>query len=231
MRIAQSITVVLLGCLYGVAVEAQQTRIAVPAITFLDEQPRAYRVGEALKLNGNYQDLKRVGGASNLQVRIFKASREDLLYRFKNLTSDGCVIYPSRLYKAREYDGGVKILSKSDRPSPIILTESWLATNGKQQVFDQDYLLVFERSGETGEILKLREQDVKPYFAIGFAFVVKAPTRPLKGMQVEVLARAESAAQAEAFERIQQIAGRTGGVGKNPEEPKVPCKTFFRLEF
>jgi hypothetical protein len=244
MRITYSITLALLGCLCGGTVEAQQAHIKVPAVRVIDEEGRAYRVGEALKLNLDYRDLKPLGGANNLQVRIFKASREALLHRFKNLASDGCVIYPSRLYKAREYDGGIRILSTSSgsgRPSPVILTESWLATGG-DLVFDQYYLLVFEQKGEPGEILKLREQDVEPYFRIGYEFVVKAPARPLKGMQVAALAREESAAQAEAFERMREVAARTGVVEESHlpslesvrEEsltrPKVPCKAFARIE-
>ncbi|HVT57490.1 MAG TPA: hypothetical protein VHR45_03745 [Thermoanaerobaculia bacterium] len=212
----------LLGRVGNAPVAAQEVSIKIPVIAVIDEQERHYDIGEALQLNSRAADLRRAGGSQNLRVRIMRGSTDDLLHRFRNRSADGCLLYPSSLFRAKEYDGGIKIQTVDKRDGSlvdVVLTEKWLGVSADRRIRDQRYVLVFEIAEHEEEILKLREEDVEPYLKIGFNFVVRAPEQPLDAARVEAIMLAESSARDQAAAKIRAAAGTRAEVAEAIDVP------------
>lgn len=195
-KLAWMVGLLVLGRFSSSPMAAQEVSITVPAITVIDEQDRHYDVGDVLQLNSHAPDVHRVGGTRNLHVRILRGSRNELQTR-KYRSADGCVLYPSSLFRATEYDGGIKIQTVDKRDGSlvdVVLTENWLSSSGGRKIGDQSYLLVFEIAEHEEDILKLRDADVEHYFNIGFAFIVRAPQQRLDEAKVQAIMLAESSA-------------------------------------
>lgn len=188
----------------GMAHAQSEPAISIPPIRFLDAQYREYAVGDMFKVNLSYADLQAAGGAQALRLRIFRGSRADLLGAFRYPASDGCLIYRTGLFRAKDYNGGLRVLSGDQN---VVFTNRWLSSAAGNLLADQHYVLILERGGgEARQILKLRPEDARTYFERGFELVVKSPQRPPQPSLIAHLFQQENADRNEAARAIATVA-------------------------
>lgn len=205
----------------GLAYAQSEPAITIPPIKFLDAQYREYGLGALFKVNLNPTDLKNAGGAKALRLRIVRGRRADLLGPLRYTARDGCLIYRTGLFQAIEYNGGIRIVSDKTN---VVFTGRWLSAGAGDRLADQHYVLILEQGeGEVRQILKLRLEDAKDYFARGFEFVVKSPQRPPEPSRLARLFRLENADREESTRQVVAVAR---------EAPvRTKCRVFSPLTF
>ena len=156
----------------GASTELAFLKADIPTITraidlVIDSTPKTITVGDDLVLTQRSTPGAGTIRGAGFQVRVFSLNSPQADPMPVGSPIEACLVYYSTVFP----------VSPSPNPKIRVLwsvSEGWLNLSAnKQSITNGHYLLVFEMTGDTGQVFRIRQADSAKYFATGIRLLVE----------------------------------------------------------